>query len=71
MELRRVLIKKLLEACKNLPNFFRFSKISHGVCNGIVIFQAEQRSQFFLIEFIDADAHVVRQNEIEEELLPC
>jgi hypothetical protein len=43
---RRLLIQKPLEANKNLPDLFGS-------------FKTEQRSQFFLIEFIDADAHVM------------
>ena len=50
---RRLLIQKPLEANKNLPDLFGSSKVGH------VVFKTEQRSQFFLIEFIDADAHVM------------
>jgi hypothetical protein len=35
-----------------------------------MVFQVEQRGQFFLIEFIHTDRHVMRQNGIEEQLLP-
>ena len=56
---RRLLIQKPLEANKNLPDLFGSSKVGHGVGNRVMVFKTEQRSQFFLIEFIDADAHVM------------
>jgi hypothetical protein len=68
-ESRRLLIQKPLEANENLANLFGSSEIGHGVGNRVMVFQTEQRSQFFLIEFIDANVHVMRQYEIEEHAL--
>jgi hypothetical protein len=66
-----LLIKKLLEADKHLADLFRHTKIGHSIGDGVVIFQAEQRTQFCLIELIHTTADVMRQNKIEEHLLFC
>src|SRR5712691_9406769 len=66
---RSILIKKLLETDKDPADLLGPSKIGYGIGNGIMVFQTEQGSQFILIEFINADANVVGQNEIEENLL--
>ncbi len=66
---RRLLVEILLEAREDLADLFRPAKIGHGVGNGVVIFEPEQRRQLFLVQFLHADAHVVRQHEIEKRLL--
>ena len=56
---------------KDSADFVGLAEIRHGIGDGIVIFEPEQRRELFLIEFLDANAHVVRQHEVEEDLLPA
>lgn len=34
-----------------------------------MVFEPEQRRELLLVEFLDAHAHVMREHEIQEELL--
>jgi hypothetical protein len=52
MRSHRRLIEKFLETRKHLPYFFGPSEICNSVGNRVVVPEAEQWSQFFLIEFI-------------------
>jgi hypothetical protein len=45
------------------------ASIGNSVHDRVVVFEFEQWSQFFLIEFVNADVHIVRQNEVEKLLL--
>jgi len=64
-----LLIQVFLKPDEHLANLVRSAEVGNGVGDGVVVFQAEQRCQFFLIEFFHTDAHVMRQHEIEEGLL--
>jgi hypothetical protein len=63
------LVQKSLKTDKHFTDFFGPSKIGDGIRNRVVAFQVEQWRQFILIEFIDTAAHIMRQDEIEEDLL--
>ena len=69
MDHARLLVQKLLEAGKNPADLFGLSEIGHGVGDGVVVFQMEQRRQLFLVELIHADVHIMRQHEAKEGLL--
>ena len=64
-----MLVQVLLEADEDLPDVFRLSQICQGIGDGIMVSEAEQRGQFFLIQLLHADADVVREHEIKESLL--
>ena len=57
--LRGRLVKILLKACKDLADFFRLAEICHGVGQGVVVFEFEQRREFVAVQFVDADFHVL------------
>ncbi len=44
-----------MEARERLANFGRRTEIGHRIGNGIVVLEPQQRGQFGLVEFIDAD----------------
>ena len=54
-----LLIEILLKAREDLPDLFRPAQIGHGVGDGVVVFEAEQRRQLLLVEFLHAFAHIV------------
>ena len=58
-----------LETGEHFADFIGLAQVGHGVGNGVVIFQPQQRRQFGLIQFLHADGDVVRQDEIKERLL--
>jgi len=70
IDLSRFLGHKLLEPGEDPADLLRPTEIGDGVCNRVVVLDPQQRSQFFLIQLVHADAHIVRQNEFEKCLLP-
>ena len=66
---RRLLVQILLEAAEHLADLFRPAKVGDGIGDGIVVFQAQQRTQLLHIKLFDADIDVVREDEIQESLL--
>ena len=68
---RSSLIQIFLKAGKYLANILRPAEIGHGIGDCVVVSQLEQRSEFFLVEFPDADAHVMREHEVEKHPLPA
>jgi hypothetical protein len=63
------LIQIFLKACKESPDLFRPAQIGHRVGDGVVVFEPEQRRQLFLVEFPNTHTHVMREHEVEEDLL--
>src|SRR5258708_28144807 len=63
------LIQKLLKSSEDPADLLGPAKIGDGVGNRILVLQTEQRRQLFLVELFHADAHVVRQHEVEKDLL--
>lgn len=63
------LIQILLKTGENFPDLLGLAQVGHGVGDGVMIFEAEQRCQFLLIEFLHANADVMLEDEIEEHLL--
>ena len=64
-----LLIQILLEDAEHLADIFRSTEVGEGVGYGVVIFQAEQRRQLFLVKLINPDVHIMRQHEVEEDQL--
>ena len=63
------LVEVFLKSGEDVSDFFRPAQVGHGVGYGIVALQLQQRSQFFLIEFLNTDLDVLRKHKIEEDLL--
>ena len=63
------LIEVLLEAGEGPADVLGSSQIRHGVGDGVVILQPQQRRELLLVELFHAHADVVRQHEIEKDLL--
>ena len=61
-------IEVSLEAREDPADFIGAPQIGHGI-GDCVVFQTQQRREFFLIEFLHADGDIVLQNEVEECLL--
>lgn len=64
-------VKIALKACKELADFFRLAQISHGLGDGVLIAEPQQRGGLLLTQLLNAAAHVVLQHEIETQLLPA
>jgi hypothetical protein len=64
-----LLVEIFLKAHEDSADLFGPAEIGRGVRNGVVIFEAEERRQLLLVEFLHAFFHVVREDEIEEGLL--
>ena len=47
---RLLLIQVLLKARKDSPDLLRPAQLGYGVGDGVVVFEAEQRRQLFLVE---------------------
>ena len=58
-----------METREHFADFFRLAKLGHGVGDGVVVFEAQQRREFFLFKFLHAHADVMLEDEIEEDLL--
>lgn len=58
-----------LEARKDSADLFWLSQLDDGISNGVVVFEIEQRYELFLVEFIYADLHVMREHKVEKCLL--
>ena len=66
----RLPIEILLETGEGFVDLFGTSaKVGHGVRQGVVVLEQEERGEFFLVEFFHADGDVVLEDEIEEDLL--
>ena len=63
------MVEILLEAHEDFPDLVGPAKVGHGIGNGVVVFEPEQRRELLLIEFLDADTHVMGQHEVEKDLL--
>ena len=50
----RIFVQVPLETGEQGSNFLRRSQIRHGIGNGVVVFQSEQRRQLFHRQFVDA-----------------
>ena len=48
---RRRLVEGLLKACESFADFGGLAEVGDGVGEGVVVFQAQERGEFFLIEF--------------------
>ena len=57
------------KAHKNLSNLFRPPRSATASAMELWYLRCKQRRELFLVEFFDADLHVVRQHEVEEDLL--
>jgi len=53
------LVEILLEGREDSSDFVGLAEVCHGVGNGVVVIEPEQRRELFLIEFFHADAHVM------------
>ena len=53
---------------EDFADLIRPAEVGHGIGNGVVVFEPEQRRELFLIEFLDTNAHVMGQHEVEEDL---
>ena len=59
-----------METGENCFDFVRLAaEVGHGVGDGVVIFQPQQRVQFGLFQFLHAFGDVVLEDEVEEGLL--
>jgi hypothetical protein len=57
-----LLIQVFLKTSEHFANLLRFAKVGHGIGNRVVVFQAQQRRQLFLVEFFYADGNVVLES---------
>jgi hypothetical protein len=57
---RLLLIEVFLEADEDLADLVRAAEVGDGVGDGVVVFEAQQRSQFLLVELADTHADVMR-----------
>ena len=64
-----MLVEILLKTSKRPPDGFRVAQVGHGIGDGVVIFQAEQRGELFLVEFFHAHGDIVLEDEVQEGLL--
>ena len=62
-------IQVLLEINKHSPDALRPSQINHRIRDGVPIHQPQQKPELLLIQFLNADADVVRQDEVEKDTL--
>lgn len=69
LQLRHTLVEISLETCEELPYLFRSAKVSHGVGDGIVILEFQQRRRLLLVQFLRTDIDVLGEYKIEERLL--
>jgi hypothetical protein len=58
-----------LKSREDFADLIRLAEVGHGVSDGIVVFEAEQWRQLFLIKFFHSDVDVMREHEVEEDLL--
>ena len=57
-----------LKPAENTGDLRGFPEIGHGIGDGVVIAQPQQRCKFLVREFIHACIHVVREHKLEEHL---
>ena len=62
-----VLVEKLLKSGESLADVG--TQVGYGVVDGVVILEAQERGQLGLVELFHPYVDVVRQDEIEEDLL--
>lgn len=60
------LIEILLEPREHLSDQLRRAEVGHGIGEGVVIFEAQQRGQLVLVQFLRAHVDVVVEDEIDE-----
>ena len=70
LTLRGLLVQVFLEPGESVSDLFRSPKVRYGIRDGVVVFQLEQWRELLLIQFLHSFAHVVREHEVEEDLLP-
>ena len=58
-----------MEVGEEEGDLFGFAEVGEGVRKGVVVFEAEERREFFGIEFFDANFDVLGEDEVEEGLL--
>jgi hypothetical protein len=46
------------------------AEVFHGVCNGVVVAQLQQRGELFGVQFTFALVHILRQHKVDKRLLP-
>ena len=47
------------------------SQAGKGIGDRVVVFQPQQWGELVLVELFDADPDIVRQHEVEKDLLPA
>ncbi len=57
-------VEEFLESGEHLPDLVRRSEVRHGVGDGVVVFELQQRAEFFLIEFLNANRDVKAENAL-------
>ena len=53
------LVEEFLETGKNEANFLWLAEVGHRVGDGVVVFKTKQGRELFLVEFLDAFAHIM------------
>ena len=66
---RLILVKIFLEAGEYISDFVRFPQVGNGVGNGVAVFELSKGVSFVLFAFLHNDAHVMREHEVEKDLL--
>lgn len=66
---RLAAIQILLKPGKHFTDLLGFAQVGHGVGQGVAVFEPEQRGELVGVQFVDAALDVVREDEVEEDLL--
>ena len=62
------MVQIFLKPAEHPADFLGLTQVFDGIRQRITVFQPQQRCQFFLVQFLDANADVVRQHEVDEHL---
>ena len=68
-EHRAGLVEVFLKSGEDVSDLFGSAQVGHGVGDGVVVLELQQRSQLLLIEFLNTHLDVLGEHEIEENLL--
>ena len=63
------LVEVFLKSSEDVSDLFGSAQVGHGVGDGVVVLELQQRSQLLLIEFLNTHLDVLGEHEIEENLL--
>lgn len=62
-------VEILLKLGERPANLVRLAaEVGYGIGDGVMVFEAKERSQFLLIQFLHSHAHVMGKNKVEEYL---